>query len=1266
MLNTPAGSICVVAGSSLREERAGSQRFEHATGLARQPRCYKRARGRGRGGTERVNDERKRFGALGRETSHPLRTHDTEWTHGGRFSAGISPTPSLHSLTFQLFRTMADEVHHLYFPPVRFLAGATKLRGGPAPTTLTYSVGIQHPNGETPQQRSVSLNAAAVCCDRITGCISGPHQATTSSGSLPESSTVVGERGELLALLHVHPKMVTSGYAVSAILIKRPEEAEVCRCLTARLPPIRNGFKSRRCRLWIFAYGIVTDDAAGRRVFLGDIPFPPPLQSGAAPYSSHFTLIGSQDFDRIRKFYTSFLGVPASLLWRAGDSDPLFSRSGGPWGCLLSPGCCHPEFQPPAVLAQITYRGALATRINVHRQLVYTARDQLAGKGKDFCYNCVLAAGHNTADRGRVDKSGPPTRARTHTHTHTHKASVIRAAIGKYRPPITRSAQTHLDWLDTPAAVATSGTSTTARADFTCRLRRFHGRLKEYFVLKRFLGNRCLRRYDKNTARLARRSDEALGLRVTVARIFPSLLDLGRSATQYPAKIIRQTDTTRQEEGSGHDRRCGSTMLMPSKVCTAHNLHRVDETSLVASLHSRRPKASRATPVSHFSYWATPRIPYVLPESSRLARGICHDSWTDSWYHGSTTSRGVGPLCTQAVGAQCLYFKEEDVAPREWCVTGPSLGVRVCPVSSSQPLVEGNSSCHSIRGIISAMNNLQGPWKVSGSTGRSAGPAMRFSLVSDHRVGLVLVVVDSVCWRRSGEIPTLYDRSCGERQPAPVVPWKDQTTRLVREDEDLGTSAVEGARKCGCAKFGLCVWLPQTLLRRPKGENDVMATVAGYNTTPVWSSRPPQCRNSITSVGTRPPRQAKRMPTTRLLASVQPRSGESDITATAAGDTATLARSDPPSQRRTSIMSADARPPRKTNRTQTGRLLIWHHWHTDDLILSQGDLKTKSVTPHTMILGILLPCLFHSIDKTFPVPFGITSRCSYCLRRGKDVLDTKGIDDLRVKARALVRKGDGNVSAGDRADGLGELSPVLKILKNLPDGLMAKLPELNNAQLNAVVVFFESLNALLSLGFCSCQDHENIIGTFLGFHNTIFQVVANEAALTKFRPKLLEKHQMVGPYVKKFVTEVTEIVGVIELPCSEDYIMQVMFSNLLPQYSSYYIFTTRTCTLRQLLTLVSEVENLQDSIVSQSVNVQKWNLIEDKKSISHACFVCRRKRSRSKVSQGKIASTQTEKEKVQVNNSSYRLKDIICFYCKKRTCSSLLPTKREGDWEKTV
>ncbi|KAJ8869916.1 hypothetical protein PR048_028925 [Dryococelus australis] len=66
---------------------------------------------------------------------------------------------------------------------------------------------------------------------------------------------------------------------------------------TTRLPPRRNGFDSQRGSSRIFAFGNRDDDAAGRRVFSGTFRFPPPLHSGAAPYSPRFTLIGSQDLD---------------------------------------------------------------------------------------------------------------------------------------------------------------------------------------------------------------------------------------------------------------------------------------------------------------------------------------------------------------------------------------------------------------------------------------------------------------------------------------------------------------------------------------------------------------------------------------------------------------------------------------------------------------------------------------------------------------------------------------------------------------------------------------------------------------------------------------------------------------------------------------------------------------------------------------------------------------------------------------------------------
>ncbi|KAJ8886121.1 hypothetical protein PR048_012330 [Dryococelus australis] len=65
---------------------------------------------------------------------------------------------------------------------------------------------------------------------------------------------------------------------------------------TARLPPRRAGFILRPGHSRIFAGGNRSGRCLWSADFLGYLPFPPPLHSGAAPFSHHFILIGSQDF----------------------------------------------------------------------------------------------------------------------------------------------------------------------------------------------------------------------------------------------------------------------------------------------------------------------------------------------------------------------------------------------------------------------------------------------------------------------------------------------------------------------------------------------------------------------------------------------------------------------------------------------------------------------------------------------------------------------------------------------------------------------------------------------------------------------------------------------------------------------------------------------------------------------------------------------------------------------------------------------------------
>ncbi|KAJ8894292.1 hypothetical protein PR048_006907 [Dryococelus australis] len=66
---------------------------------------------------------------------------------------------------------------------------------------------------------------------------------------------------------------------------------------TARFPLRRTGFDSRGGHSRIFASGNRTERCHWSASFLWVLPFPPPLHSGATPYSPHFIFIGSQDLD---------------------------------------------------------------------------------------------------------------------------------------------------------------------------------------------------------------------------------------------------------------------------------------------------------------------------------------------------------------------------------------------------------------------------------------------------------------------------------------------------------------------------------------------------------------------------------------------------------------------------------------------------------------------------------------------------------------------------------------------------------------------------------------------------------------------------------------------------------------------------------------------------------------------------------------------------------------------------------------------------------
>ncbi|KAJ8879621.1 hypothetical protein PR048_020229 [Dryococelus australis] len=92
--------------------------------------------------------------------------------------------------------------------------------------------------------------------------------------------------------------------------------------LLALIPPHQTGFDSRRGRIQIFAFGNCAGRCRGSEGFLGNLLFPLPLHSDAAPYSRCFTIIGSQNDDVKRRLLWVMLskvsdcwsGMPGKVL----------------------------------------------------------------------------------------------------------------------------------------------------------------------------------------------------------------------------------------------------------------------------------------------------------------------------------------------------------------------------------------------------------------------------------------------------------------------------------------------------------------------------------------------------------------------------------------------------------------------------------------------------------------------------------------------------------------------------------------------------------------------------------------------------------------------------------------------------------------------------------------------------------------------------------------------------------------------------------------
>ncbi|KAJ8868352.1 hypothetical protein PR048_029868 [Dryococelus australis] len=175
---------------------------------------------------------------------------------------------------------------------------------------------------------------------------------------------------------------------------------------------------------------------------------------------------------------------------------------------------------------------------------------------------------------------------------------------------------------------------------------------------------------------------------------------------------------------------------------------------------------------------------------------------------------------------------------------------------------------------------------------------------------------------------------------------------------------------------------------------------------------------------------------------------------------------------------------------------------------------------------------------------------------GEEMLDAAGIEELRVKTRALVRK-------------------------FVPCELYSRIPHLTSTSPLAVVNFFVYWFSVIELNFCHRQMIY-VVATFRALEESwefgqvvkiCLNAVSSEIAVTNFRLKLLESKQMVNQSMYEFVKDMLGMVQVVEYPCSKEHFTQLVFNNLLPKYSIYFCFAAKIITC--LLSTITGSHSLQ-------------------------------------------------------------------------------------------
>ncbi|KAJ8868575.1 hypothetical protein PR048_030113 [Dryococelus australis] len=301
--------------------------------------------------------------------------------------------------------------------------------------------------------------------------------------------------------------------------------------------------------------GIVPNEADNQRVFSGDLLFSPSLHSSAAPYSPRFIPIGSRDLGVKSR---QNLSTPLLYITASGQYVEISSpktRGLQAIRAINSTQYSEKGKRRQGLINGLAALGLLPSFVLVAREsgLSFNSREN---KELGQTPACLVQkdAYKQMADRKKVarvsevltlPRSGVVVRLHA---SHLGKPSSI--------PDVVAHGFLYIGIVPGDAAGQRvfSGIS---RFPHPCIMAPLHthftGISKPPFE--------C---YAGNTARLARRSDEALGVRVTIARIAPSFLDLAHIATYIVPLRAAQISSLHspplpRRRTSGHEFEAGST-----------------------------------------------------------------------------------------------------------------------------------------------------------------------------------------------------------------------------------------------------------------------------------------------------------------------------------------------------------------------------------------------------------------------------------------------------------------------------------------------------------------------------------------------------------------------------------------------------------------------------------------------------------------------------------------------------------------------------------